>query len=223
MINYIKYKSILLKGICFLGLLSMVVNGGDMDLEEIRKVTNGKGIFSVAVTNNGKKGGENVEVFVHLTNPPLGCEYLKLFAYYQGRFHAYISTYIEANITKTVELPLPFLSLQEGDDIEQYDSIDNLLPLSDNSEVIVEVRSVSDEREFGFTAVQKYFNARDLLKSRGFNQTFKAKYLAGTKLIELPDLIQISINYDDSRRDPYSLEEMFERIKNALLVFGEKK
>jgi len=40
----------------------------------------------------------------------------------------------------------------------------------------------------------------------------------GKKGIELPNQIQISINYDDSRRDPYSLEEMFERIKNALLV-----
>ena len=211
MINYTNYRNVLLKGICSLGLLSMVVNGGDMDLEEIRKVTNGKGVFSVAITNNGKKYScARVNVFVHLTNLPPGYAHLKL----RARSQEGISVLIENNATEIVELPLPFLGLQEGDDIEQYDNTDNLLPLPENSEVIVEVRNASDEKEFGLGA-QLWYSISHLLKSRGFNRAFKAKYLDGTRLIELPDQVRIAINYDDQVKGFYSPDEIMAVLKNS--------
>lgn len=102
-----------------------------------------------------------------------------------------------------MELPLPFLvsydhfdDNQELNGIEQYDNTDNLLPLPIDSNVIVEVNSVSDEKEYGVGAAPLYY-ASYLLRSRGFNKIFRAKYLDGTRLIELPDQIQISINYDE--------------------------
>lgn len=84
--NYTKYKNILMKGICSLGLLSIIAtaNGEPITLEEIKKATDGKGMFSVAITNVGKKSGEMVKVFVYIINPPIGCEYLRLSTRSQG-------------------------------------------------------------------------------------------------------------------------------------------
>ena len=208
MINYAKYKNIFLKGIGSLWLFSIITNGEPITLEEIKQATDGKGVFSIAVTNNGKKRGEKVKVFVHLTNPPSGCEYLK-FSSPQRRSSVYIETNVEANTTKIVELPVPFLSSQEGDEIEQYDNTDNLLPLSENSEVMVEVRSMRLSNEYGIHSL--IFESMDYnLRSRGFNQAFKAKYLAGTRLIELPDQIQIAINYDDPVTDYDPIQEFID-------------
>ena len=242
MIDYIKYKDILLKGIGSLGCLLaiMVVNGdeGNMTLEgmmeavevaevvamaqltevaevveiaeaveepdvreilrvfveETKEATNGKGICSVAVTNTGKKD-TSVHVFsslVSLASKLLDCDLFYL--YYIHRKECAIE--VKANTTVIVELPLLFMDSLEGYDIEQYDNLDNLLPLSENSEIIVEVRNELDAKEFGAWKSSRYeVDWQDSL--RGFNKVFKAKYLAGTRLIEFPDQMQILIDYDD--------------------------
>ena len=235
MINYIKYKNILLKGICSLGLLSMVVNGGGMDLEEIRKVTNGKGVFPVAVTNNGKYGTD-IDVFAHLTNPPPGYEYLGLAAYSRKK----PCVWIEGNTTQIIEVPLPLLSPHGWDDLEQYDNIDNLLPIPWDSEVVVEVRNLSSELEFGFEFQYRYQSGGNKSKRqpRGFKKAFEAQYLAGTRLLKLPEPVQISINYEnpveftdysqpiysfpESIKDPKSLS-CEERFDAMIISYGKSR
>jgi len=242
MIDYIKYKDILLKGIGSLGyLLAVMVVDGDAKnmtlegmmeavevaevvaiaqltevaeavaiaeaveipegpdlvkrlrafVEETKEATNGKGVYSIAVTNTGKKD-TNVHVFSNLDSQSPDCDIFYLC--YLHRKECAIE--VKANTTVIVELPLLFLGSLKEYDIEQYDNLDNLLPLSENSEIIVEVRNELDAKEFGAWKSSRYeVDWQDSL--RGFNKVFKAKYLAGTRLIEFPDQMQILIDYDD--------------------------
>lgn len=83
----------------------------------------------------------------------------------------------------TVELPMPLVSPQGFDDVERYDEIDNILPLLKDSEVFIKVR----QRAKKYCFVQ---------------ETFKAKYLEGTRLLEMPKEIAININCDFTSNDP---------------------
>lgn len=229
MTNYTKYKNLILKGVYSLWLLSIMANGEPTTLEEIKQATNGKGVFSIVITNTGKKESENVNVFMHMTNPPSGCEYLK-FSHARGKYFVHV----KPDTTVIVELPVPFLSSQKWDgtkpcdntdltrelpspysqkwdEVEQYDNTDNLLPIPDNSEVIVEIRNIDHVKEHGINSLM-FLNTSFKLRSRGFNQVFKAKYLAGTRLVELPDQIQISINYDEMVRGYNPGKELMEML-----------
>lgn len=151
-------------------------------IKEIKAVTKGKGIFSVIVTNDGKYG-ELVEVSVRIVNPPLSCKDLE--SKYSGLLG------IETNETATIELPVPLVSSQgwnwSNGDFESYDNTDNLLPLPENSEVIIEVKNTIP-RDHLETKV--YGPAPQYLKS------FKANYLSGTRFVELPSEISFTVNFD---------------------------
>ena len=205
MLNYNNVKKIWLKGISF--VLLIVINGVSMTseeneiivgskesqeeesswdkahreererIEEIRTMTKGKGTFSMVITNTGS-GVETIRVSIYITNPPSGCEYLG-----GGQLGFLYSNLVRIipNETITLGLPAPFMSSQ--DDLEQYDNTDNLLPLSEDSEVIIKIKNTHNTR--GLFCYPKY------------KKVFKAKYLSGTRLIDLPKEIPVNINHDN--------------------------
>jgi hypothetical protein len=170
MVERFKYGSSLLQGVCSLLLLSITTIGGVMTLEEIEEATEGKGVFSVAVTNTGDQGAI-FGVSVSMSKVPQGCGHLTIGTTY--------SFTVGAKETEIMELPVPFISTQEDKDIDQYNNVNNRLPLAEDSKIFIEVKRV-----FGEPCYKR--------------KVFKAKYLAGTRLIELPQRISISINcYED--------------------------
>ena len=169
MLNYISVKDIWLKGIGSLLLLSIMVKGDVMPTrDEIKKATNGKGVFAVAVTNASSRS-VLFGVSVAMGKAPQGCKYLTIGN--SGSFR------IGVKETKVMELPVPFVSTQEWKDIDQYDNVDDRLPLDEDSKVYVQVKNVCGE-----PCIER--------------RIFKAEYLAGTRLVKLPQRISITINCD---------------------------
>ena len=151
-------------------------------IEKVKVITENKGIFSVVITNAGSKV-EIIEVSLNMINPPLGCKNL-------GHLNNEKLEWLYLNVVRimphevmTIELPIPFISPQ--DDLEQYDNIDNLLPLSENSEITIKIISIR--------------NTMGIIRLPEYKKVFKAKYLPGTRLIELPKKIPITIDYDNDR------------------------
>ena len=177
MAERIKCRNILLQGICSILLLFITITGGAMTLKEIKEITNGKGVFSVVVTNNGKHN-KLFTISVHVVNPPPGCEVLG------SRFLRSLS--IKSGNTMTIELPVPLIGPQgwkwnNGDNIDPYDNVDNLLPLPEDCEVVVRVESTAWSR---FDYPPQY------------QRSFKADYLRGTRFIELPQEVPFAVNFD---------------------------
>ena len=137
-------------------------------MEEVAKVTNGKGVFAVAITNTGSQS-VLLGASVSMGKPPQGCEHLII-----GGSR---SSVVGSQETKIIELSVPFISTQKWEDIEQYDNLDNRLSLPKDSKVFVEVRNV-----IGDPCIEE--------------RVFAAKYLEGTRLIALPQQVSIMINCD---------------------------
>ena len=178
-------------------------------IEKIKAITKGKGIFSMVVTNAGSKA-EDIEVSIYMTNPPVGCEYLgggKLGFLYSNLVR------IIPNETITLGLPAPFMSPQN--DLEQYDNTDNLLPLPEGSKITIKITNTR--------------NPGAIIRFPKCEKIFEAKYLSGTRLIELPAEIPITINYDYDHCEPAFeqiefcdplFQETTDFITNSLKEFG---
>ena len=208
----LRTKGVFLK-VAFSSLLLFITTiGVGMTLEEIKEITKGKGVFNITITNIGKYA-ELVRVSVYVVNPPLGCEGL--------RFGMPWCLRVETKETKTIELPVPLVSIQgwkwlEGDNynIEPYDNTDNLLPLSEACEVVVKVENSARGMEFDITG-------RD--HSSEYRQSFKADYLSGTRFIELPQEVSFAVNFDPvsssrSKHKPFnkSTESTSQWLKDLL-------
>ena len=207
MLNYNGVKKIWLKGIGLI-LLLIAINGVSMTSEEneimmeskesqeeesswdkakreerrrmekIKTMTKGKGTFSMVITNAGS-GFEPIKVSIYMINPPLGYENLD----HQSKEKRFLYSNVVdiiPNETMSLELPVPFISLQ--DNPEQYDNVDNLLPLPENSEIVIEIKNTR--------------NTWAIIHLPEYKKVFKAKYLPGTRLLELPAEIPITVDYD---------------------------
>ena len=175
MIKRINYRNIFLRGICSILLLLITTTGEAMTLEKIKKIkeiTGGKGVFTLAITNEGDRG-LYLDVEVYMTKAPLGCEELEEAGYGIGAS-------IKAHETLMVELPLPFISPYGWDDIEQYDNLDNLLPLAEDSRVKVSITNTHN-------------------RCCSIRRSFEVDYSEGTKLIKMPEKVSMRINCDPKK------------------------
>ena len=189
--NFVKNN--LIEGLfCFL-LLSIVTIGEAMTLEEIKEITNGKGVFTLAITNDGDTAC-SVDVSIYIRNPPPNPVYKHMQAVYLG------SLYVKSHETATMELPVPyyiappFRGLQTLDDIRQYDNTDGLVPLPENCEIVIMVEDRVSKLDLYYPIL--------LHGQYSYDKSFKAHYLSGTRLLELPAEIPIAVNFDrDEERE----------------------
>ena len=185
MIERINHRNIFLRGICSILSLLITTIGGAVTLEkikEIKEITGGKGVFALAITNEGDHG-LHLNVSLYMTKAPPGCEELEEDGY--G-----ISVSIKAHETLMVELPVPFISPHGWNDMEQYDNIDNRLPLAEDSRVEVSITNVQD---------------RCCSRRRGFG----VDYLEGTRLIKMPAKVSLKIDCDPKKPYDQWLRDLF--------------
>ena len=171
-IGMLRTRGIFLRTVFSFLLLSITIIGEAMDLDKIKQVTGGKGFFSVMVTNDGSEAVW-INVQVYMENPPSGCEHLS-----SGDSESIV---IKAHQTETLELLVPFITTSEDyDDIDEYEATDKRLPLANDARVVVYVEKVGMELE---PAIPEH------------TRQFEARYLPGSRLMELPQVVPININY----------------------------
>ena len=173
-------------------LLFITIIGEAMNLEKIKQITGGKGVFSVMLTNNGSEPVK-ARVRVYVDNPPQGCEHLS--------FGKSVSTTIKSHQTETLELPVPFITTSEDyDDIDEYEATDKRLPLAEDVRVVVQVEKVGEELE---PAIPEH------------TRQFEARYLPGSRLMELPQVVPININYSYNLDDVVVPDWLMNIVRSA--------